>query len=80
MPKLKEVRVSYEQICDLVGQLRPNQRISLMISLIREWTYRDGLYRYAETLAEERGFSHLSEEDVERWLHEGKAACAESSH
>ena len=80
MPKLEEVRVSYAQILDLVRQLRPDQRISLMVSLIGERTYREGLYRYAEKLAEERGFSHLSEEDVERWLHEGKAECAQSSH
>ncbi len=72
MPKLKEVKVSYEQIFDLARQLRPDQKTALMISLIGEKTYREGLYRYAEKLAEERGFSHLGEEDVERWLHEGK--------
>ena len=45
MPKLKEVKVSYEQIFDLARQLRPDQKTSLMVSLIGVKTYREGLYR-----------------------------------
>ena len=72
MPKLNEAQVSYEQVLDLVRQLRPEQRMSLMVSLMGGGMYRDALYRYAEKLAQERGFSHLSEGDVERLLHEEK--------
>lgn len=68
MPKLKEIEVGYEDIADLLRQLSPKERITLLLSTIGVEKWKGIVYTYAEKLAKEKGFDKLTEDDLNRLI------------
>lgn len=70
MPKLKEVDINYDQIRELVRQLEFDKKMALIREIIKERGYKDNFYVYTESLAKKYNIPKMSEEELDRFLHE----------
>jgi hypothetical protein len=69
MPKLKEVEINYQQICELVKQLEFKEKIGLLIEVTKETGYRENFYNYTESLAKQYNIPAMTEEELDEFLH-----------
>jgi hypothetical protein len=69
MPKLKDVEVNYQQICELVKQLEFKEKIGLLREVTKEIGYRDHFYNYTETLGKQYNIPAMTEEELSDFLH-----------
>lgn len=74
MPVLKEVQLTNEQVLDLFKDLPIQERISLLLSAIGVKRWKEVVYAYAEKIAREKGIDKLTEEDIEKILHDEKSS------
>jgi hypothetical protein len=70
MPKLKEVDINYDQIRELVRQLKFDKKMALIREIIKERGYKDNFYVYTESLAKKYNIPKMSEEELDRFLRE----------
>jgi hypothetical protein len=70
MPKLKEVDINYDQIRELVRQLKFDKKMALIREIINERGYKDNFYVYTESLAKKYNIPKMSEEELDRFLRE----------
>ncbi|UCH96818.1 MAG: hypothetical protein JSV88_08185 [Candidatus Aminicenantes bacterium] len=69
MPKLKEVEINYQQVCELVKQLEFKEKIGLLKEVTREAGYRENFYNYTESLAKQYNIPTMTEEELDEFLH-----------
>ena len=69
MPKLKEVDINYQQVCELVKQLEFKEKIGLLKEVTREAGYRENFYNFTESLAKQYNIPAMTEEELDEFLH-----------
>lgn len=69
MPKLKEVDINYQQVCELVKQLEFKEKIGLLKEVTREAGYRENFYNYTESLAKQYNIPAMTEKELDEFLH-----------
>ena len=69
MPKLKEVEINYQQVCELVKQLEFKEKIGLLREVTKEIGYRDNFYNYTEVLAKQYNIPAMNEDALDEFLH-----------
>jgi len=70
MPKLKEVEVNYQQVCELVKQLEFKEKIGLLRNVTRETGYKENFYDYTESLSAQYNIPAMTEEELDEFLHQ----------
>ena len=69
-PKLNEVEVNYTQVCELVKQLEFKEKMDLIREITKESDYKDKFYMYTERLAKQYNIPKMSEEELDKFLHQ----------
>jgi hypothetical protein len=69
MPKVKEVEINYQQICELVKQLEFKEKVGLLREVTKETSYRENFYNYTEGLAKQYNIPAMTEEELDEFLH-----------
>jgi len=70
MPKLKEIKLDYEQVRDLVYQLAFDKKIDLIKDIVRDKTYQEEFYRFTELLTKKYAIPKMAESELDNFLHE----------
>ncbi|MDP3012597.1 MAG: hypothetical protein Q8M92_00040 [Candidatus Subteraquimicrobiales bacterium] len=70
MPKLKEIDINYDQICELVGQLEFKKKMSLIKQIIKEKEYKNSFYTYTESLLKKHNIPRMNENALDTFLHQ----------
>ena len=69
MPKLKEININYEQVRDLVYQLAFEKKIALIREIVKDRSYREDFYRFAESLVKKYDIPEMNESELDAFLH-----------
>jgi SET domain-containing protein len=70
MPKLKEIDINYDQICELVCQLEFKKKMSLIKQIIKEKEYKNSFYTYTESLLKKYNIPGMNENELDTFLHQ----------
>jgi hypothetical protein len=70
MPKLREIKINYSQVRDLVYQLRFDKKMALIKEITKDKRYQADFYRFTESLVRKHNIPQMNESELDTFLHE----------